>query len=204
VSTPPNPDRLERCGTQAQQALDMLFDLAGDPEGFEPWWRDEWDAYDSSVRAVADGRVTIEEVPELDLAIVRVDTGHGQTGPMAWESAPLHRAAVHSATSCLRVVTLAGPWMTFHFRYESWVRLEGHRPRPRVDLERLAHVLTAAEGGSTGGWVFDGAGSITGELHRVDAEAPSTIEPERFLQLIRAELATLDRGPAAWDPYVPP
>jgi hypothetical protein len=179
----------------------MLFDLAADPERFEPWWGDEWAAYDSSVQALADGWVTITEEPELDLAVVRVDTGHGHAGRTAWESAPLHRAAVHSATSCLRVVTLAGSRMEFHFRYESWVRLTSHRPLPRVDLEPLARVLTAVEDESAGGWVFDGAGSITGELHMVDDEALSTIEPERFLQLLRAELATLDRGPAAWDPY---
>jgi hypothetical protein len=98
------------------------------------------------------------------------------------------------------VATVAGDRLEFHFRYESWVRLAGRRPRPRVDLERLAQLLTAAEE-TTGRWAFDGAGSITGSLHLVGEGAVSTIEPERFVELVAAELALLDDGPPAWDPY---
>lgn len=194
------PDRLERVGLIATKALEILIDLTADPLRFESLWRDEWDAYQWSVRALADGWATIEERPESDLAVVRVDTGHADADRTRWESAPLHPAAVHSATSCLRVATVAGPWMEFHYRYESWVRLASYRPRLRVDLERLAHRLTAAEE-AAGRWLFDGAGSITGSLHLVGADARSTMDPERFVELVGAELDALDGGPAAWNPY---
>jgi hypothetical protein len=194
-----SPDPLERCGALAQDALGLIPDLAADQYRFEALWHDEWEAYDSSVRALDEGWATIEEIPETDLAIVRVDTGHGGAAAAAWESAPLHPAAVHSATSCLRIVTLAGRWMEFHYRYESWVRLASHRPRPRVDLDRLAHDLTAAETAQAQ-WVFDGAGSITGALHLV-GEVPSTIEADRVLESVRTQLDTLDHGPPAWNPY---
>jgi hypothetical protein len=193
------PDPLERCGALAQEALGMIPDLAADPYRFEELWHDEWQAYDSSVRALDEGWATIEDIPQSDLAIVRVDTAHGGAAAAVWESAPLHPAAVHSATTCLRIVTLAGPWREFHYRYESWVRLASHRPRPRVDLDRLAHDLTGAET-ADGRWVFDGAGSITGSLHLV-GEAPSTIEPDRLLEAVRTHLDTLDHGPPAWNPY---
>jgi hypothetical protein len=193
-------DPLERVGHIAVQALEILFDLAADPLRFESLWRQEWDAYQWSVRALADGWATIEERPELDLAVVRVDTENPGALRARWESAPLHRAAVHSATAGLRVATVAGDWREFHYRYESWVRLATYRPRRRVDLDRLAQRLTAAEE-ATGRWSFDGAGSITGSLHLMGPDATSTIEPERFLDLVSAELAVLDEGPAAWDPY---
>jgi hypothetical protein len=198
----PARDPLERVGHIALKALDILFDLAADPSSFESSWRREWDAYEWSVRALADGWATIEERPELDLAVVRVDAGNAGALHSAWDSAPLHPAAVHSATTCLRVATVAGAGREFHFRYESWVRLARSRPRRRVDLDRLAHRLTATEEASAR-WSFDGAGSITGSLHLVGPDAVSTIEAERFIDLVGAELAVLDDGPAAWDPYGP-
>jgi hypothetical protein len=193
------PDPLEHCGVLARDALAMITDLVADPYRFELLWRDEWGAYDASVRALDEGWATIEEIPENDLAVVRVDTRHGGAAAAAWGPAPLHPAAVHSATSCLRMVTLADRWMEFHYRYESWVRLASRRPRPRVDLDRLAHELTAGEG-ANGRWVFDGAGSITGALH-LAGDTPTAIEPDRFLESVRTHLNSLDKGPPAWNPY---
>ncbi len=194
-------DALEQAGTTAGEALGILRDLVDDPQRFESLWRPEWDAYEASTRALGRGWATIEEVPELDLAVVRVDPDHATAAGATWESAPLHRAAVHTATPRLRVATLAAGRMEFHYRYESWVRLRSRRPVPRVDLERLAHDLTAAET-SSGRWRFDGAASVSGALHLVGGAA-STIEPERFVDMVASELARLDDGPPAWDPYRP-
>jgi hypothetical protein len=177
-----------------------MGDLADDQERFEGLWRDEWAAYDMSMRALERGSATIDEFPESDLAVVRVDLDHDGGGGAAWKSAPLHPAAVHSATTCLRVVTVAGGRMELRYRYESWVRLIGRRPRPRVDLARLASDLTAAETGNAR-WVFDGAGAIKGALHLAGDDDTSTVTPRRFVELVRERLAILDRGPAAWDPY---
>jgi len=56
-------DVLERCGNLAHDALDVIPDLAADPQRFECCGRDEWSAYEASVRAVAEGWATIEELP---------------------------------------------------------------------------------------------------------------------------------------------
>jgi len=203
ASAPAAYDTVERCGRRAQAALAMMGDLADDPEPFEALWRDEWAAYDASVGAFDQGWATLDEFPEFDLAVVRVDRDHDGTAATAWKSAPLHPAAVHSATSCLRVATLTGDRMELRYRYESWVRLSGRRPRPRVDLERLASELTAAEEGNRR-WVFDGAGALRGALHLARDDDTSTIAPERFVEVVCERLAALDRGPAAWDPYRAP
>jgi hypothetical protein len=116
-----------------------------------------------------------------------------------WGGAPLHRAAVHSNTDRLRVATIAASRFELRYRYESWVRLERRRPRPRVDLAAAAAELTRAEGAG-GRWVFDGAGALTGALHLADGGA-STLDPEDVLSLVCQRLAVLDAGPPAWDPY---
>jgi hypothetical protein len=194
----PPLDRFEHSGVVARSALDVLPRLAGDPEGFEALWGDEWSAYQASLRAVADGVVSIEEFPGHDLAVVTVDPHHDAA--FSWHAQPVHRAAVHSATDCLRVATLADGRMELRYRYESWVRLASRRPRPRVDLDPLARALTAAETASAR-WRFDGAGSITGSLHLEGDHMTTTIEPGRMVEMISDQLVALDGGPAAWDPY---
>ena len=186
----------------ASEALRLLPALADDPERHRSLWVDEARAYDAAVHAVEDGRVTIDDLPEHDLAVVRVlDQGGaaGEGAAMAWQGAPVHHGAVHSGTSCLRILTVAGPRMELRYRYESWVRLVSRRPRPRVDLGALASALTTMEQGATR-WVFDGAGAITPAL-RTDGGVPSTLDPGAVVERVLQELARLDAGPPAGDPY---
>ncbi|HTZ07768.1 MAG TPA: DUF6687 family protein, partial [Acidimicrobiales bacterium] len=178
--------------------LRLLPDLVEDPERHEELWGPEWRAFDAAVAVLGDGGATVEEHPEHDLAVVRLEGAHPGLAAAAWDGAPLHRAAVHSATTCLRVLTVSGPHLELRYRYESWVRLVSRPVRPRVDLEAVAARLTAMEGGGAR-WRFDGAGAITPALHPV-AAAPSTIDPERLVDVVCAALAELDAGPPAWDP----
>ena len=186
----------------AGRALEVLPRLAEDPEAFEALWGAEAAAYDAAVALAAEGALRIEEDPERDLAVVRIDPAAAGAAGAGWAGAVVHRAAVHSATPCLRVATVAGDRLEVRFRYETWVRLAGRRPRPRVDLGGLARTLTEAEPDG-GVWVFDGAGAITPALRRAGG-APSGLDPERFLALLGAALDDLDRGAPAWDPYARP
>jgi len=198
-------DWLEVCSVAAEEALRLLPALAACPEEHDGLWGDEASAYDAAVTALRDGSVTIEEHPDVDLAVVRVrDAALRERAPtVSWAGRVVHPAAVHSATSCLRVVTISGSRYELRYRYESWVRLTSFRPRPRVDLSRLAGELSAAERtapAATGAsWTFDGAGAITPSLH-LD-ERDSALDPERFVDVVVQALADLDTGPAAWDPY---
>ena len=67
------------------------------------------------------GRITIEEQPELDLAVVR--------GPSAGEWHPM---AVHTRTVADRLLLVHGPRVEFRYRYESWVQMASRRPALRV------------------------------------------------------------------------
>lgn len=183
----------------AGRALELVPELVADPARFAHLWGPEAEAYDRACRLLAAGAVVIEEHPALDLAVVRVDEGHPELPGAGWAGAAAHPAVAHSATSCLRVATLAGRRYELRFRYESWVRLASRRPRRRVDLSTLACRLTDAEADG-GAWAFDGAGAITPALRRADG-LPSTLSSERFLAEAADALGSLDRGPAAWDPY---
>ena len=188
------------------EALATLPGLVQDPERYRALWKEEADAFDASVRALSEGWASIEERPNHDLAVVRVDTSHPDASRAAWDTAPLHRAAVHSATERLRVATMAQDSeaqgaVELRYRYESWVRMVSRRPRPRVDLGPIATELTRSETGG-GRWVFDGAGAITGALHLAPGTT-SSLDPEEVLDAVCRELESLDAGPPAWDPYAP-
>jgi hypothetical protein len=198
----PDGGVMERTAWAATEALRVLPGLVADPERHRALWVEEADAFDASGRALVEGWASIEERPQHDLAIVRVDVTHPDAVSVLWSGTPLHRAAVHSATERLRVATIAGGRVEVRYRYESWVRLISRRPRPRVDLAPVAAELTRTE---TAGarWVFDGAGAITGALHLAEGGA-STLDPEHVVDVVCARLDTLDAGTAAWDPYAVP
>ena len=189
---------LARCARVAGEALRILPSLAEDPRAHAALWGPEARAYDAAEAALVGGWATVEELPEHDLAVVRVDTRHPGAGAAAWGGAPLHRAAVHSRTERLRVLTVAGGTVELRYRYESWVRLVSRRARPRVDLDALAARLTALEGAGTR-WRFDGAGAITPALAPAHG-ARSTLDTARLVGELAAALAVLDAGPPAWDP----
>jgi hypothetical protein len=188
--------------TNAERALAVLPELVERPDAFDELWGPEWAAYQASCRMLADGAVTVEERPALDLAVVRVDPGHPAADAARWRDDVVHRAVSAGATGCLRVATLWGRHAEVRFRYETWVRLASRRPRLRVDLAPLAAALGDLETDG-GGWVFDGAGAITPRLCRADG-AESTVAPERFLAELCAALEAGDRLPPAWDPYARP
>jgi hypothetical protein len=188
-----------RCGRAACEALRILPELASDPWSHEALWRDEAIAFGAASEALFQGWARIEERPEHDLAVVTVDVDHPRASVATWNGAPLHRAAVHSATDRLRVLTVAGDHLEFRYRYETWVRLASHRPRPRVDLTAAGQALTAVEPSGIR-WVFDGAGAITAAL-RPAGGGSSGLGPEVFEDIVAHYLAVLDCGEPAWDPF---
>lgn len=194
------PDRApDATARAASRALRRLPALLADPESGAELWQAEMSAYDASVALLESGMVTIEELADIDVAVVRVHTEGDGLSDAGWDGAVVHPAAVHSSTDRLRICTVADHRYELRYRYETWVRLATRRALPRVDLAALAASLTSAEpDGAT--WEFDGASAIVGALH-LQGSGPSGLGPERFLEALSLELALLDQGPPAWDPY---
>jgi hypothetical protein len=172
----------------------MLRDLAR----FRRYWRTQDGHLTESEDWLSGGRVTIEEEPDLDLAIVRIPQ---ELAPRTvWrylrrERAPVHPFAIHNATACGRLVRIQGRRVEVQFRYESWLQIHSRRPAMRVDLAPFCRWLNRRE--RRGTWIRENPFAIAPRLYLSGAPATS-IAPAAFLRELRAWLRDL---PPVWDPY---
>jgi hypothetical protein len=165
----------EVCADLYREALERLPDMIERPHTYRRYWEPEERAFERSMVDIREGRVTIEEVPSLDLSIVE--------GPAA------HPVALYSSIRGFRVMLRH----ELRYRYESWVQYMTVRPIPRVDLQPLADRLNAIEGAAV--WSFDGVDHTTPALRCC---RQSRIDMAEFRRLTEDRLA---HAPPAWDPY---
>jgi len=194
------------------ELLGRLPELCDHPERCRALWAEEDAVLQASEAAIASGAVTIEEVPDLDLAVVtvpeRAPRGGGHRFGDAWV-AGLHPMAVHNATERTALLTVRGGRRTLEYRYESWVQFRSRPVRPRVDLAPLAVRLTEAEVASAAGgarvgraggavtWQVEPVSSLTPTLAPADG-AESGLEPGALRTLVEEHLRA---APPAWDPF---
>jgi len=162
-------------------------------------WEPEWEHLQESEQAIADGRVVIDEVPELELAIIRVPDDMParmvRRYLMRWQRS-VHPFAVHNVTQCSRLVWIKGDSLEFQYRYESWIQLASRRPAPRIDMDGLAAQFNTLESGG-GEWRFEGINEVAPRLRHFGS-CRSSIDSDTFLAQLCDWLRT---QPAAWDPY---
>jgi hypothetical protein len=161
ATSPFDPDLFEQqrplqVATLYRALLDAVPDWVDDLDSVAPLWRAEDDAFHAAEEAFADGHVTIEEHPDVDLAVVRLDpslrlAGDVRSALQGW--GPIHPVSVHNRTDRLRVAYVSADHVGLLYRFESWVQLVTRTAMPRVDLTALAAELTAAEpGGGSWSW----------------------------------------------------
>ena len=186
------------CGAIYARLLDELKNIILEPEDYRDLWADEDALLEISEAALEEGVAMIEEIGDIDLAVVRV--------PADWPEQAAHRVtqhrdvvihpmAVHNRTLCNRVLTLSGERADFEFRYESWVQMVSRKPPLRVDFHPLAETLNEIEGGE-GRWSFDGVEEIVPKLR---TEIGTTAIPHD--QLLEVITTVMRDGEPAWDPY---
>lgn len=189
----------EQCALLHHELLARLPELCDHPERSRELWEEEDAFLTASEEAIAGGRVRIEEVPALDLAVIEVSDGApaGQGHRFGHMSVHgLHPMALHNAIPRFALLEIRGRRYEFGYRYESWVQYRSRRPRPRADLAPLAALLSAAEAGGAR-WVFDGADVLTPRLH-LEGAAESVWSPHVFRARLEAFLSV---APPVWDPY---
>jgi hypothetical protein len=180
------------------RVLDVLPRLIAQPEAFRSLWADEDAALSESEALVANGDVTIEPHPDLDLALVHIPERLREERIHRFafsQRSRLHPLAIYNATPCTRVLMMQGQHVEFQYRYESWVQFVSRRPHARVDLGPLARELNLLENG--GGWKFDGVDAITPRLH-LEGKEESSIPAKTILQKLEQHLR---EARPAWDPY---
>lgn len=168
-----------------RESLPHLLDLARDPEPYRPLWEDEDAHLTESEQAIASGLVTIEERPELDLAIVTVPPGAPDRfgHRFAHETvAGLHPMAIHNATDRLRLIVLAGRRYRYVDRYETWVQFQSRPTLRRVDMRPLADELSERDQAR---WA---AGDPAGLIPELTHSGESTLEPGDFVAAVVARL----------------
>jgi hypothetical protein len=184
------------------ELLKVLPQLPARLKDFQPFWEREDAELTASETFLDKGPITIEERPELDLAIVRIPESivsrrvHRFTQP---RQAECHPFAIHNRTERSRLLLLQSNRAEFQYRYEGWVQMVSRKPAPRVDLSRLANELNEEER-TEGRWVFDGVDRITPKL-RLEGGSATSIPPDSILDRIEYHLRI---GAPAWDPYDEP
>ena len=144
--------------------------------------------------------MTIEELPDIDLAIVRIPMPLQPRHVRRYledEQAAVHPFAVNSATPCTRLLRVQGQHYEFEYRYESWLQIVSRRVPFRVRLDSVVERLNALETAAPMWIADDPMTGIVPRLRRSDA-SPSTLS----LETVIAELRSAFRSaPVAWDPY---
>jgi hypothetical protein len=143
-----------------EEGLARFPEMLDHPDEFKGLWQLEDAWFERDDERARNGAITIEERPEIDLAIVRLpDDGDG-----AFESEfsllGAHQAAIHNRTRLNRVALIRGDRYAVRYRYETWVKYVSRPTMPRIDLAPLAEELTAQETGGSR-WEFDGNDALT-------------------------------------------
>jgi hypothetical protein len=191
----------QRCAALYEWALPRVTHMVDATEQWRSLWGDEDAHLAESLAAIESGAVSIEERPDVDLAIVRVPDDwparatHRFT--QTWTEA-VHPMAVNRSTDRLRIVLVHGNRYRLELRYESWVMFVSRPVMARPDLRELTPRLDALEPGRAR-WRADEPGSLTPKLELVD-DAASDLTPDVFVDSVVDFLAT---APAAWDPFIP-
>ena len=187
----------EQCVVLYEETIPLLVSMAVDGEHCHDLWAEEDEQLTASEKAIANDLVTIEELPEIDLAVVTIPDseairrGHRFAGE-SFEG--VHPMALHNATNCFRLLVIHGRRYQYIDRYETWVQYRSRRPLPRVDMRPLADRLIECERDSAT-WTASGPGSLTPTL-RVEPE--SSLDSDVVRGMVVAHLRD---SPPAWDPY---
>jgi hypothetical protein len=181
------------------ELIERIGELCDHPDRYRSLWAEEDATLSATEAALATGAISIEEVDDIDLAVVTVTEGAPNKGGHRfagqWVSGP-HPMALYNATDRFAVLLIRGQHVEFSYRYETWVQ---YRSRPlafRVDLEALAERLNGEEPGSSR-WVASRVSSLIPTL-RIEGEGVTDLDPGRVRLLLENHLRS---APPAWNPY---
>ncbi len=188
----------DRTARLYQELLPAFANILEHTNDYRKHWEDEDAHLSRSEEYLHNGTIEIEEITDVDLAIVRIpdDLPSGRTHRFANPvSTACHPFAICNRTTCNRLVLVQGQSLEIQYRYESWLQFVSRSIPGRVDLTDLCDQLNTQEEGG-GRWIFDGVDQIDPKLHLQGATTTS-IDPESIISKLCDHLHT---GPVAWDP----
>ena len=189
--SPLGPEVLDRPYPQQAAAfysegLAKYPEMLASPDRFRDLWEHEDSWLAESEKLAESGAMTIEEMRDIDLAIVRLPENGDAPFSSEADILGVHQGAIHNRTERFRTLVVRGGRYIVRYRYETWVRYVSRPTLPRVDLTPLASELTAAErGGAT--WTFDGNDALTPKL-RIKGGGESSLTPDHFIASVTEHL----------------
>lgn len=158
--------------------LPRVTSLLADPGRYRLLWEPQWTKIEADIDSLEAAESTIDEFPELDLAVVR--------GPR-----PLHEMAVYPRTTAMRVLTATHDGlMSLRYRYETWVVYVSRSLAPRPNLAPSLKALSEEEPG-LGRWRFEGIDPATPRLYFSDGRgkpAASGLSVGHVIEILRPRL----------------
>lgn len=187
----------EVCGLLYEYAVPLLMPMVLEPERFKEYWQHEDGQLTAAEQALADGSVTIDELPELSFAVVRINADLGLEGGhrfAAETAAFIHPMAVNNNTLACRLLFIRGQEYLYLDRYETWVQYQTREFPKRVDMAPLAAQLNELETGKAT-WTAGKASSLT---PRLQADMASSISNSAIEEAVVRHLRD---GAGVWDPF---
>ena len=169
-------------------SLPDVLELVLDPEPYRAVWADEDALLAESEAAVADGTITISELPEIDLAVVSIPSdepsrsGH-RFAHQTFDA--VHPMAIHNATDRFRLLVLHGHRYRFIDRYETWVQFQSRPMLRRTDMRPLATRLSELDSVT---WSAASPGQLTPELeHTGESSLPARSVTELVIEHLETD-----------------
>jgi hypothetical protein len=173
-----------------EELLVRLPNIIRKIDNLKRYWQEEDDFLDTTENAIASDLITLQEFPEVDLLVVRVQDKSfpymAREHCPSWISSVLHPMALHNRTERMRLLVMQGRHYELYYRYETWVDFVSKPLANRLDLSDLAKTLTNMENGR-GCWQFTGNDEIIARLKLVDGKE-SRIDPDDFLSEVKRAL----------------
>ncbi len=192
VDGPPD----EVCALLYEETLPLLLPMITEPDRFRDLWHEDDESLTASETALADGRVTIEKVEAVGLAVVTIgdDSISGGHRFTTGTSDLIHPMALNNATNYYRILLVRGREYLYIDRYETWVQYQSRRVPPRVDLRPLAEQLSGDETGPTT-WTAEPPSTLTPQLR---SDPQSSLSAVTVRDMV---VKHLGEAPPAWDPF---
>ncbi|MBP7281345.1 MAG: hypothetical protein KBA66_07210 [Leptospiraceae bacterium] len=131
--------------------------------------------------------VQIEELKDLDLAILRISP-EIKIKRKERVANLLHPMSIHNRTRCFKILLVCENEYELYYRYESWVDYISEKHPPRIDLHDFRWDLNLIENGFNE-WRFTGVNAIISRL-KLKQEGGSSINEVDFIGKLKNILYT--------------
>ncbi|HEY9716518.1 MAG TPA: DUF6687 family protein, partial [Trichormus sp.] len=178
-----------------EELLKRLENILDRVEYLEQFWIDEDRLLDATEAEIAAGNITIEEHPEIDLAVVTLpeppSSQRQELLAKPWNKL-FQTLGVHNETGRMRILLRQANRYELYFRYETWVEYVSRQLMPRVDMAALANELNTQEEPGCA-WEVDDIDSLQPSL-KLKGAAESKISAAEFQDRLASYLVSHGDG----------